>query len=73
MSSPQNQRIPTSAADRPDAATDQGMAIVLLEPLKLLQRSHGHSWDQLLCLRTPEGFIEVTVNGESKKVPYYNP
>jgi hypothetical protein len=21
----------------------------------------------------PDGFIEVTVNGESKKVPYYNP
>jgi hypothetical protein len=21
----------------------------------------------------PDGFIEITVNGESKKVPYYNP
>jgi hypothetical protein len=21
----------------------------------------------------PAGFIEITVNGESKKVPYYNP
>jgi hypothetical protein len=42
MSTPQNQRIPT-APDRPDAATNQGMATVLLEPLKLLQRSHGHS------------------------------
>jgi hypothetical protein len=49
------------------------MAIVFFEPLKLFQRSHGHGWDQLPCLRTPDGFIEVTVNGESKKVPYYNP
>jgi hypothetical protein len=48
------------------------MAIVLLEPLELLQRSHGHSGiSDPAC--GPDGFIEVTVNGESKKVPYYNP
>jgi hypothetical protein len=47
------------------------MAIVLFEPLKLLQRSHGHSGSATLPA-APDGFIEVTVNGESKKVPYYN-
>jgi hypothetical protein len=44
MSSPQNQRIPTSPLIDQTQRPTQGMAIVLFEPLKLLQRSHGHSW-----------------------------
>jgi hypothetical protein len=48
------------------------VAVVLPQHLELLQRSHGHSGISDLPA-DPEGFIEVTVNGESKKVPYYNP
>jgi hypothetical protein len=48
------------------------MAVVFLNLLNFSSAATATAGSATLPA-DPEGFIEVTVNGESKKVPYYNP
>lgn len=71
MSTPQNQRIPTSEMTDQTNRPTRAWQLFFLNLLNFSSASTATAGGATLPA-APEGFIEVTVNGESKKVPYYN-
>jgi hypothetical protein len=72
MSTPQNQRIPTSQLMDQSGRPTRAWQLFFLNLLNFSSASTATAGSATLPA-APEGFIEITVNGESKKVPYYNP
>ena len=71
MATPQNQRIPTAPMiDRTQRPT-RAWQLFFLNLLNFTSATTATAGSATLPA-APAGFIEVTVNGESKKVPYYN-
>jgi hypothetical protein len=72
MSTPQNQRLPTSPLTDSTGRPTRAWQLFLLNLLNFSSAPTATTGSATLPAN-PAGFIEVTVNGESKKVPYYNP
>jgi hypothetical protein len=72
MSTPQNQRLPTSPLTDSTGRPTRAWQLFLLNLLNFTSAPTATAGSATLPAN-PAGFIEVTVNGESKKVPYYNP
>jgi hypothetical protein len=71
MSTPQNQRLPTSPLTDSTGRPTRAWQLFLLNLLNFSSAATATAGSATLPAN-PEGFIEVTVNGESKKIPYYN-
>ena len=71
MSTPQNQRIPSSPLIDQTQRPTRAWQLFFLNLLNFTGASTATAGSATLPA-APAGFIEVTVNGESKKVPYYN-
>lgn len=71
MSTPQNQRIPNSPLVDQTQRPTRAWQLFFLNLLNFTSASTATAGSATLPA-APAGFIEVTVNGESKKVPYYN-
>jgi hypothetical protein len=72
MTTPQNQRIPTSPLVDQTQRPTRAWQLFFLNLLNFTSAPTATAGAATLPA-TPAGFIEITVNGESKKVPYYNP
>ena len=72
MAAPQNQRIPTSQMADQTGRPTRAWQLFFLNLLNFTSAPTATAGGATLPA-DPEGFIEITVNGESKKVPYYNP
>jgi hypothetical protein len=72
MTTPQNQRIPTSPLVDQTQRPTRAWQLFFLNLLNFTSASTATAGAATLPA-APAGFIEITVNGESKKVPYYNP
>jgi hypothetical protein len=72
MTTPQNQRIPTAPMIDQTQRPTRAWQLFFLNLLNFSSAATATAGSATLPA-DPEGFIEVTVNGESKKVPYYNP
>tara|TARA_R110000868_G_scaffold119068_1_gene315447 strand:- start:9651 stop:9869 length:219 start_codon:yes stop_codon:yes gene_type:complete len=72
MTTPQNQRIPTSPMVDQTQRPTRAWQLFFLNLLNFSGVSTATAGSATLPA-APAGFIEITVNGESKKVPYYNP
>ena len=72
MTTPQNQRIPTSPLVDQTQRPTRAWQLFFLNLLNFTSASTATTGAATLPAN-PAGFIEITVNGESKKVPYYNP
>ena len=72
MSTPQNQRLPTSPLTDSTGRPTRAWQLFLLNLLNFSSASTATAGSGTLPAN-PVGFIEVTVNGESKRIPYYNP
>jgi hypothetical protein len=72
MSTPQNQRIPNNPIADQTGRPTRAWQLFFLNLLNFSSATTATAGSATLPA-APEGFIEVTVNGESKKVPYYNP
>jgi hypothetical protein len=72
MSTPQNQRLPTSPLVDNTGRPTRAWQLFLLNLLNFTSATTATAGSAALPAN-PAGFIEVTVNGESKKIPYYNP
>lgn len=72
MSTPQNQRIPSSPMIDQTGRPTRAWQLFFLNLLNYQSSSSATAGSATLPA-TPAGFIEITVDGESKKVPYYNP
>jgi hypothetical protein len=71
MSTPQNQRLPTSPLVDNTGRPTRAWQLFLLNLLNFTSATTATAGSRTLPAN-PAGFIEVTVNGESKKIPYYN-
>jgi hypothetical protein len=71
MSTPQNQRIPTAPLLDQTMRPTRAWQLFFLNLLNFSSATSATAGSATLPA-APAGFIEVTVNGESKKVPYYN-
>jgi hypothetical protein len=71
MATPQNQRIPTAPMIDQTQRPTRAWQLFFLNLLNFSSATTATAGSATLPA-APEGFIEVTVNGESKKVPYYN-
>ena len=71
MSTPQNQRLPSSQMIDQSLRPTRAWQLFFLNLLNFSSATTATAGSATLPA-APEGFIEVTVNGESKKVPYYN-
>lgn len=71
MATPQNQRIPTSQLVDQTGRPMRAWQLFFLNLLNFTSSSTATAGSATLPAN-PAGFIDVTVNGESKKVPYYN-
>jgi len=71
MSTPQNQRIPTAPLIDQTMRPTRSWQLFFLNLLNFSSATAATAGSATLPA-APAGFIEVTVNGESKKVPYYN-
>lgn len=72
MTTPQNQRLPTSPLVDQTGRPTRAWQLFLLNLLNFSSAPTATAGSATLPAN-PAGFIEVTVNGESKKIPYYNP
>ena len=72
MTTPQNQRIPTSPMVDQTQRPTRAWQLFFLNLLNFSGVSTATAGSATLPA-APAGFIEITVNGESKKGPYYNP
>jgi hypothetical protein len=72
MTTPQNQRIPTSPLVDQTQRPTRAWQLFFLNLLNFTGVATATAGSATLPA-APAGFIEITVNGESKKVPYYNP
>ena len=72
MATPQNQRIPTNPIADEGGRPTRAWQLFFLNLLNFSSATTATAGSRTLPA-APAGFIEVTVNGESKKVPYYNP
>jgi hypothetical protein len=72
MTTPQNQRIPTSPLVDQTQRPTRAWQLFFLNLLNFTSAPTATAGAATLPA-APAGFIEITVNGESKKVPYYNP
>lgn len=72
MTTPQNQRIPTNPIADQAGRPTRAWQLFFLNLLNFSSATTATAGSRTLPA-APAGFIEVTVNGESKKVPYYNP
>lgn len=71
MTTPQNQTLPTSPIVDQTGRPTRAWQLFLLNLLNFSSSSSATAGSATLPA-APSGFINVTVNGESKKVPYYN-
>jgi hypothetical protein len=71
MSTPQNQRLPTSPLIDTTARPTRAWQLFFLNLLNFSSATTATTGSATLPAN-PAGFIEVTVNGESKRIPYYN-
>lgn len=71
MTTPQNQRLPSSPLVDQTGRPTRAWQLFLLNLLNFSSATSATAGSATLPA-APAGFIEVTVNGESKKVPYYN-
>lgn len=71
MSTPQNQRLPSSQMIDQSLRPTRAWQLFFLNLLNFTSASSATAGSATLPA-APAGFIDVTVNGESKKVPYYN-
>ena len=71
MSTPQNQRLPSSQMIDQTMRPTRAWQLFFLNLLNFSSATSATAGSATLPA-APAGFIEVTVNGESKKVPYYN-
>jgi hypothetical protein len=71
MTTPQNQRLPTSPVIDESKRLTRAWQLFLLNLLNFSSATTATAGSASLPAN-PEGFIEVTVNGESKRIPYYN-
>lgn len=71
MTTPQNQRLPSSPIIDDSNRLTRAWQLFLLNLLNFSSASTATAGSAALPAN-PEGFIEVTVNGESKRIPYYN-
>lgn len=71
MTTPQNQRIPTSPLVDQTQRPTRAWQLFFLNLLNFTSAPTATAGAATLPA-APDGFIEITVNGESKKVPYYN-
>ena len=71
MATPQNQRIPSSPLIDQTQRPTRAWQLFFLNLLNFTSSSSATAGSATLPAN-PAGFIDVTVNGESKKVPYYD-
>ena len=71
MATPQNQRIPSSPLIDQTQRPTRAWQLFFLNLLNFSSSSSATAGSATLPAN-PAGFIDVTVNGESKKVPYYD-
>ena len=71
MATPQNQRIPSSPLTDQTQRPTRAWQLFFLNLLNFTSSSTATAGSATLPAN-PAGFIDVTVNGESKKVPYYD-
>ncbi len=71
MATPQNQRIPSSPLIDQTQRPTRAWQLFFLNLLNFTSSSTATAGSATLPAN-PAGFIDVTVNGESKKVPYYD-
>ena len=71
MTTPQNQRIPSSPLIDQTQRPTRAWQLFFLNLLNFTSSSTATAGSATLPAN-PAGFIDVTVNGESKKVPYYD-
>lgn len=71
MATPQNQRIPSSPLVDQTQRPTRAWQLFFLNLLNFTSSSTATAGSATLPAN-PAGFIDVTVNGESKKVPYYD-
>lgn len=71
MATPQNQRIPSSPMIDQTQRPTRAWQLFFLNLLNFTSSSSATAGSATLPAN-PAGFIDVTVNGESKKVPYYD-
>ena len=71
MATPQNQRLPSSQMIDQTMRPTRAWQLFFLNLLNFSSATSATAGSATLPA-APAGFIEVTVNGESKKVPYYN-
>jgi hypothetical protein len=71
MATPQNQSIPTSPLSDQAGRPTRAWQLFFLNLLNFTSSTTATAGSETLPAN-PAGFINVTVNGESKKVPYYD-
>lgn len=71
MATPQNQRIPSSPLIDQTQRPTRAWQLFFLNLLNFTSSTTATAGSATLPAN-PAGFIDVTVNGESKKVPYYD-
>lgn len=71
MATPQNQRIPSSPLIDQTQRPTRAWQLFFLNLLNFTSSDSATAGSATLPAN-PAGFIDVTVNGESKKVPYYD-
>lgn len=71
MATPQNQSIPTNPIVDTTGRPTRSWQLFFLNLLNFTSSTTAIAGSATLPAN-PAGFINVTVNGESKKIPYYN-